>query len=268
MTKQTRRRTIILFGGGGYIGHYVAHEIVRRNHLPINYDWQRRCEVEGAPLNFKDTLPIMCDGFIHLACPRNKPGRWNRKLAQLAWEDGCKVASKCPGPKIYVSSMSVFDEPRTDYGEFKLMTEQKARQEGFKIVRLGTVYGVAPGMPYREDLALHTIMRSWLYEPRNAFVHDRARRHVVYIHTVARQLAILVLADDPTRIADVTELTEGIVSYKDIVPISVRQQRVGDPGPRPSVGRSMCTADKIQAQECLMDFAYVLTRKEKPAWPI
>lgn len=275
MTKQNKNRKIVwLFGGGGYVGHFVAGELIRRGHCVVSYDNERALTlpntvslIDRTGQNVLSGTASM-DALIHLACPRNKPGQWDLKQAQAALQQGLALGKFCTGPKIYVSSMSVYDEPQTAYGVFKTEAEKQARDAGFSIVRPGTVVGALPGFPYRADLALHLIMKDWA-NGNSCQVNARARRHIIPVWMLA-----LALADEVTMRPEakepevIREVTWGTVSYKDIVPMSVRRGKFQEKTVCPAVGAACSVQDCADLRDILFDFVKAIQNKENPAWPI
>jgi nucleoside-diphosphate-sugar epimerase len=207
----------VLFGGGGYIGRHLEDKLVEHAVNVVVVDKPgTACDVEheGNLVSTMDQIYRWLGSgykdtdFIHLACPRNKNGAngtWDTAAAVEALEDGLEIARCLPrGRRMFISSMSVYDEPPNPYGAFKHTAEVAAKMAGFGIIRLATVLGGK--VCYREDLGLHRIAAQ-LAEGHSAWVNSEVLRHVADIEFTVDE----ILAYRPfTEIA-------GTAYFKDIV---------------------------------------------------
>jgi len=206
-------RNVVLFGGAGYIGRHLVKEVAGRGDNPICLDTVDRGCFDfvsvAATINhlFKYRLGERTEGtdFIHLACPRNKPDTWYLEGACRALDDGIELASKLPnGHRLFVSSMSVHDEPASQYGTFKRTAEVAAEMAGFGIIRLGTVLGAE--VCYRNDLGLHVIAGR-LAKGWDAWVNGNVERNVMTIQSAVEEIL---------KFPEFREIG-GLAAYKDIV---------------------------------------------------
>ena len=272
MSSNKQNKHVCLFGGGGYIGHYVAKRFRDEGWQVLSVDCAQVCEVPGVVNLITDgphipnlgRLRSSITAFVHLACPRNKAGVWSKDLADLALRQGLYLSEKLNCPKVYISSMSVYDEPPSEYGEFKASAECVAIDAGFRVVRLGTVLGAEEGMPYRADLALHHIARQYA-DGAQCWVAERARRHVTTIQEVARRIVNRV-SSETTGLPD--QVTFGVMSYKDIAPASVRVLHNKQGGPVPNVGGPALLENIVHMCNYMLDFIALLLNKENAPWPM
>lgn len=188
-------RSVLVTGGGGYVGSNLVPKLIRAGYAVTVYDLfiygqEVLDEVKGSPLlklvkadirdaeTFEKSLAGV-DAVIHLACISNDPSyELNPDLGKSINFDAFAPmveASKRAGVKrfIYASSSSVYGvkdepevtedlelEPLTDYSKFKAQCEQVLldlvqEEMTVLIVRPATVCGYAPRL--RLDLAVNIL---------------------------------------------------------------------------------------------------------------
>lgn len=207
---------VVLFGGKGYLGQHVE--------LALKQAGGEKNEVvvigrgENAPLSAQGA-----DCFIHLACPRNKPGVWSWRKAYEAQETA-SLLWRWMKPKraLFISSMSVYDNPENDYQHFKLMAEREVLALGWTVFRLPTLLGARTGLHYRRDLGLHQIATALAFPSMYALptVNGNVVRHVAPIDDVVVRICSWCLSTESCP--RVQELGCGVVSFEGIVPPTVR----------------------------------------------
>jgi nucleoside-diphosphate-sugar epimerase len=214
----------VLYGGGGYLGHHLAKRLMCEGTRPlvVNLDEERINKVPGvlnlvpAELTYSvyelfteaDTDEIV---LYHLACPRNKQGEWNLRLATYALGEGLKLASDIKAEVVYASSLSVFDDPASEYGNFKRVAEVAVKQMNGVVHRLGTLFGATKGLPYRADLGLHIIAET-VASGKKGWVNKEIQRYVSHVEYAANAM---VQSQSPGH----TYAThQGLHAYRNIVP--------------------------------------------------
>lgn len=213
-----------LYGGGGYLGYYMAKELIRRGCTVVNIDKQRYNKVKGvlnlvpcAWSTLQQTSPVVGDNrivFFHLACPRNKPGEWDLGEATDALEEGIILSKKLGAKLYYASSLSIHDSPPSEYGNFKQAAEVAVRTNGGTVARFGTLFGGACG-PYRADLGLHIIAET-LAAGKEAWVNSEIQRYICRVEVAARELASMWDYGQ-----DMRDIHAGLIRYADMVPAEV-----------------------------------------------
>lgn len=217
----------VLFGGGGYLGHYLARELVNRGRVVYSLDTVNYNKVPGV-INIvggdvsKHIHMAQCTWHknttvtvYHLACPRNKLGEWNLEKAVCALEQGIDLANGMEADLFFASSMSVHDNPSSVYGDFKRVAEVAVNTHGGKVFRLGTLLGGEPNMPYRADLGLHIIAET-IVAGKKAWVNSDIQRYVIPVWTAA-----YVLAEAAVRRSTGRTVADGLFKYAQIVPEGV-----------------------------------------------
>lgn len=231
---------VILFGGAGYLGSNLAAtladeghdvEVIDKNPLPFKPKFgitQSGCMAE---LRGKKA-----DWFVHLACPRNSTPHFNWPDAEEALDEGLGITRRlnCED-HLFISSMSVHDNPDNEYAQFKRMAERVVREREWDVVRLPTLLGLGDADVYRSDLGLHKCAAAYSRRPSEAWVNSRIWRHVMWCRDVVQRL-IDYLDSPPVGSGGVTEISRGVVRYDDITPFAVR-------GHDPCDGRSYCAGD-------------------------
>ncbi|MFA4972354.1 MAG: hypothetical protein WC683_07050 [bacterium] len=199
---------ITLFGGHGYLGSHLAAEL---RHFGHDVHQLGRDPAVWTGLDEPDR-------FLHLACPRNKPGVWSWRKAMEAHATAVALQQDTGTPPdqcLFISSLSVFDSPGNEYGHFKAMAEREVLARGWRVARLPTLLGTCDGVNlYRRDLGLHEIANMLANDCR-ATVNPDAVRHVDWIGRVVRELAAWCSA--PVDFPKVWSLSEGVVAFEQIV---------------------------------------------------
>ncbi len=260
------RKLAYLFGGGGYLGHYLAKQMLSRRYMVVNIDTKNVCKVPGVlnmvPFDSGAIQHLQQDDpsqsvLFHLACPRNKKGEWNLAEAVRSLEEGIRLSRRLGVRLVFSSSLSIHDDPASEYGNFKLAAEVAVRAVGGAVARLGTLFGAEDGMPYRADLGLHIIAEQ-LASGHEAWVNNDIQRHICPVSVAARDMANMLSYGQAER-----TISEGIIKYSSMVP--------------PEVARRMPETDYYtiagEPTACPDAFSRLFNRftvllKEKRVWPI
>ena len=191
----TKKRNILIFGGGGYVGTRLSEQLAAAGHRVLAFDtfWYGanfRISPEDKnnltilrgdirDIERVDAALIGIDTIIHLACISNDPSfELNPRLGrEINFESFRPIvlAAKNRGVQqfIYASSSSVYGikqeenvtedlplEPLTDYSKYKAMCEEillKETSSNFActVVRPATICGYSPRQ--RFDLAVNIL---------------------------------------------------------------------------------------------------------------
>lgn len=220
----------VLYGGGGYLGHHIAKRLICEGARPlvVNLDKERINKVPGV-LNL---VPAELTGSVyelfmdadtneivlyHLACPRNKQGEWNLGRATEALSEGLKLASDIKAKVVYASSLSVLDDPASEYGNFKRVAEVAVKQNNGVVHRLGTLFGATKGLPYRADLGLHIIAET-VASGKKGWVNKEIQRYVSHVDYAARTMVW------GQSLGSTYATHQGLHAYRNIVPAELTRR--------------------------------------------
>lgn len=258
----------VLYGGGGYLGHYIAKRLMCEGTRPlvVNLDKERINKVPGvlnlvpAELTYSVYELFGSDAFeervlYHLACPRNKKGEWDLVKATDALHEGLKLASNIKARVIYASSLSVFDDPASEYGNFKRVAEVAVKQNQGVVHRLGTLFGAIKGLPYRADLGLHMIAEV-VANGVQGWVNSQIQRYVCHVEYAANAM---VQNQSP---GSTYATHQGLHMYRNIVPSNL-------PRRMPEQDFYTIPGDAQNSVHFQAEFdRFVEMLKEKHTWPI
>jgi hypothetical protein len=209
-----------LFGGSGYLGTHLADALVRQGRRVCIIDTATPAVNVGAAfLSSPFTLPTVGRLWL-LACPRNKPRVWNARNAETALCQGMSYELMAHDKPIFISSMSVYDEPDNSYAQFKRMAEMVVAQRKFMVARLPTLLGAKQGLVYRADLGLHQAAMD-LADDQIPVLSSTCR----YVLPISQVVGSLVAHDftNPEWI----EIEAGVVQFHDIEPVADTVEQSG-----------------------------------------
>jgi nucleoside-diphosphate-sugar epimerase len=270
----------VLFGGGGYLGHYLARELLSRQekdckHIVYSMDETRTNKVPGVfnlvPAADGTMMMAMIDGleagtdtfitFYHLACPRNKKGSWDLDRAVDALWTGINLSQGLSADLVFASSMSVFDDPPSPYGAFKRTAEVAVKAVGGHYIRFGTLLGADVNMPYRNDLGLHMIALA-LANGIKAWVNSDIQRYMITAQDAARRMANIGNSYPPTAGSNAHH---GLFKYANVVPDEV-DRRMPEKDYYTIEGKALPKEDTREMQTAFDELTNLI--EEEKTWAI